>query len=408
MKSILVPAINAGFKADIILPSSKSVSNRVLIIRALCDENFEIHHLSDADDTSVLQQIIDDASDDIFCGAGGTTLRFFLALCAAKNRTVKISGTDRLNKRPLKPLIDALVDLGCEFEYFHQPYFPPLRIVTSKLTGRELMIKADVSSQFITALMLIAPTIENGLTIHLDKPPVSFSYIQMTASLMEYFDVKVIFSEDKIIVPPQTYTSKSFSVPADWSNAAYWFGIVAINPAIEVLLKNTSADHLQGDVILLDWMKLFGVNAEVIGNDLRVYNEHISVPSFLHLNLMNHPDLAQPLAVVAAALGVDCLLEGLSTLKLKETDRISAVKTELEKVGVSVDATDNSLHVRGKINRDLLSNVVFDSYDDHRMAMSMAMLTALNTSVTINDPEVVNKSYPGFFSELLKLSDSVD
>ncbi len=404
MKSLILPAIDGSIHADIFLPSSKSVSNRVLVIRALCDDDFEIHHLSNAEDTSVLAKIIDDPSDDIFCGAGGTTLRFFLALCAAKNMSVKISGTDRLNKRPLKPLLDALVDLGLQFEYHGKPFFPPLKIVPAKLVGRELMIKADVSSQFISALMLIAPTIENGVVLHLDKPPVSFAYIQMTATLMEYFNVNVIFSEDKIIIPPQKYIAKPFTVPADWSNAAYWFGVVAINPNLEVMLKNTSADHLQGDVILLDWMKLFGVNAEVIGDDLRVYNDHINIPSFLHLNLMNHPDLAQPLAVVAAALGVDCLIEGLSTLKLKETDRITAVKTELEKVGVAVEATDDSMHVTGKINRDLLSTVVFDTYDDHRMAMSLAMLSALNTSITINDPEVVNKSYPGFFDELMKLS----
>ncbi len=403
MKSIVIPALTGNSVPDIFLPSSKSVSNRVLVIRALCDDNFQINHLSTADDTSVLASIINDSSDDIFCGAGGTTLRFFLALSATKSKSVKISGTDRLNKRPLKPLLDALTDLGVHFEYYGKPYFPPLKIVPAKLVGRELMIKADVSSQFISALMLIAPTIENGMVLHLDKPPVSFSYIQMTAALMEYFNVNVIFSEDKIIVPSQKYIAKPFTVPADWSNAAYWFGVVAINPSVEIILKNTSADNLQGDVILLDWMKLFGVNAEVIGNDLRVYNEHIDYPSFLHLNLMNHPDLAQPLAVVSAALGIDCMLEGLSTLKLKETDRLTAVKTELEKAGVSVDITDDSMHVTGKINRDFLSSVVFETYDDHRMAMSLAMLAALNKSITINDPDVVNKSYPGFFDELMKL-----
>ena len=151
-------------------------------------------------------------------------------------------------------------------------------------------------------------------------------------------------------------------------------------------------------------MKLFGVNADVKGNDLRVYNERIDYPSFIHLNLMNHPDLAQPLAVVSAALGIDCLLEGLSTLKFKETDRLVAVKKELEKVGASIDITDNSMHISGRINRDLLSTVIFETYDDHRMAMSLAMLTALNKSITISDYEVVNKSYPSFFDELIKLS----
>lgn len=403
MKYITLAAIGGVIRAEVYLPSSKSVSNRVLIIHALCDDDFFINNLSTADDTTVLANIINNPSDEIFCGAGGTTLRFFLALCAAKNRTVKISGTDRLNNRPLQPLLAALTELGVQFEYYHKPFFPPLKIIPSILVGRELMIAADVSSQFISALMLIAPSIENGLVIHLDKPPVSFSYIQMTSALMEYFEVNVIFSEDKIIVPQQKYVARPFSVPADWSNAAYWFGIVAINPDVEIWMKNSSADHLQGDVILLDWMKLFGVNAEVVGADLRVYNARISRPSFLHLNLMNHPDLAQPIAVVAAALGIECILEGLSTLKLKETDRLLAIKTELEKVGAAVEITNNSMHVTQQINRDLLPKIIFETYDDHRMAMSLSMLAALNCKVNIAEPDVVNKSYPGFFDEIMKL-----
>ena len=390
-------------EVEINLPSSKSISNRVLILNKISNANTELVNISEADDTQILKRILDSDDDEINCGLGGTTIRFYLAYCYLKNKKVIIKGEEALNSRIIHPLVDALRKLGATINYLNLEGYPPLEIVETNKINNEIIISDNKSSQFVSALLMIAPLLPQGIIINLPSNQVSKSYIKMTIDLMNKYGVKVDWENETLSVLPQSYYPVPYIVSGDWSAAVYWIGFLAIAGKGVVFLKGLKKEGLQGDEILLEWINSFGITYRITEEGIYIEKSNsISLKEF-NFDLIENPDLAQPFAVIGAALGIRTTLHGLSTLRYKETDRLSAIKQELEKVGVNVNIEKDSLVVDGKIDTQKLSEVVFDTYNDHRMAMSLSLLSALNTEIKINHPEVVSKSYPDFFKELEKL-----
>jgi 3-phosphoshikimate 1-carboxyvinyltransferase len=384
------------------LPSSKSISNRLLIIHKIAISNVSIKNLSDADDTRILNQLLESDTKEVNCGLGGTAIRFFLAYCYLINREVIVSGDEPLNKRPINPLVDALRHLGAQIDYLDKENYPPVHLKSTAKENNQVVFDANISSQFVSALLLIAPYLSNGLSIQLPLNQVSFSYINMTMDLMRMNGVAVDVHENKITVPQQEYKPITYKVSADWSAAIYWIGFIAIAGKGKVLLNDLKIENLQGDEALLNWLKNFGITYSLTEGGIIFEKHEVGFVADLNLDLSDNPDLAQPLTVIATALGIKASFTGLSTLKHKESNRIIAIATELNKAGANVIGTDDCIEIRGKINKDLLKEITFDTYHDHRMAMSLAMLAALGERVSLNNPEVVSKSYPSFFNELEK------
>jgi 3-phosphoshikimate 1-carboxyvinyltransferase len=384
------------------LPSSKSISNRLLIIHKIANSNVSIKNLSDADDTRILNQLLESDVKEVNCGLGGTAIRFFLAYCYLINREVIVSGEEPLNKRPINPLVDALRHLGAQIDYLDKENYPPVHLKSTAKENNQVVFDANISSQFVSALLLIAPYLPNGLSIQLPLNQVSFSYINMTMALMRMNGVAVDVHENKIIVPQQEYKPIAYKVSADWSAAIYWIGFIAIAGKGKVLLNDLKIENLQGDEALLNWLPYVGVTYSLTEDGIVFEKSQSRFVADLNLDLSDNPDLAQPLAVITAALGIKAMFTGLSTLKHKESNRILAIATELNKAGADVIGTDDCIEIRGRINKELLKEITFDSYHDHRMAMSLSMLAALGERVSLNNPEVASKSYPTFFKELEK------
>ena len=396
---------------EITLAGSKSISNRALIIRALCKQDFEIKALANARDTDLIQQLL--ASEDTVrdAGAAGTTFRFLTAYLALQPGEQILTGTDRMKQRPIGVLVDALRQLGAQIEYLEKEGYPPLRIgtPTGLIKNNVLSISAGTSSQYISALLMIAPTLPNGLKLTLKGKVVSRSYIEMTLNLMAYFGVEHNWEGNVIEVAPQKYKARSFTVEADWSAASYYYGMAAFADKLDLQLNGLFADSVQGDAVLSQMMEHFGIRT--------VYNEkgiHLSksnkgqVPAF-RWDFIQCPDVAQTLAVVCAGVGTRGHFTGLDTLSIKETDRIQALQDELHKVGVlfmpseEVDAANPEkkyYEVKGKalVNK----RPVFATYEDHRMAMAFAPLAMLG-EIIIEEPNVVEKSYPDFWQDLESL-----
>ena len=384
------------------LPSSKSISNRLLIIHKIANSKAAIENISDADDTRILNQLLESDTNEVNCGLGGTAIRFFLAYCYLINREVVVRGEEPLNKRPINPLVDALRHLGAQIDYLNKENYPPVHLKSTAKENNQVVFEANISSQFVSALLLIAPHLPNGLSIQLPLNQVSFSYINMTVALMRMNGVAVDVHESKITILQQEYKPIAYKVSADWSAAIYWIGFIAIAGKGKVLLNDLKIENLQGDEALLGWLNYFSITYSLTEGGIIFEKHKVGFVADLNLDLSDNPDLAQPLAVIAAALGIKASFTGLSTLKHKESNRILAIATELNKAGADVLGTDDCIEIRGRVNKELLKEITFDTYHDHRMAMSLSMLAALGECVSLNNPEVVSKSYPTFFNQLEK------
>lgn len=406
-----------SIRGTIALSGSKSISNRVLIIRALCHSPFEIRHLANAKDTTTLQALLASSEPVLDAGAAGTTFRFLTAFLAMRDGTQMLTGSERMKQRPIGGLVDALRTLGADIEYLEKEGFPPLRIGTPAISAipHVLPIKAGASSQFVSALLMIAPTLPNGLTLKLDGPVVSRPYIEMTLKLMRYFGVDSWWEDDHIRIAPQAYQGRPFRVEADWSAASYYYSIAALAEEAELELEGLFADSLQGDACLAEMMESFGVETHFEENGIRILKKPgFKLPQVFEYDFLPCPDLAQTIAVICAGLGVTALFSGLETLRVKETDRIAALRTELKKVGVQFTElppklskkTDNKYHLlEGKAEFSGIPE--FDTYEDHRMAMAFAPLGMISP-VWIREPGVVEKSYPAFWADLKKIGFSVE
>lgn len=387
-------------QSKIIISGSKSESNRLLLLQALYSE-IDIDNLSDSDDSVVMQNALKTTDTIIDIHHAGTAMRFLTAYFATQNkREVVLTGSQRMKERPIKILVDALTSLGANISYLENQGCPPLKITGSELTASKVTLKANVSSQYISALLLIAPSLKSGLELTLDGEITSVPYIKMTLALLNQVGIETTFEGQKISVKPmKEVEEKILTVESDWSSASYFYSLIALSDLeTQITISSYKKDSLQGDSVLEDIYKHFGVETTFNGHNITL--KKVSNPSTqaaIQLDLANAPDIAQTISVTCFGLGIACYLTGLHTLKIKETDRLSALKIELEKLGAEVLITDNSLKL-AKSNT-IKSNVAIDTYNDHRMAMAFAPL-ALKTDLRVNDAAVVSKSYIAFWEHL--------
>ncbi|WP_417881554.1 3-phosphoshikimate 1-carboxyvinyltransferase [Xanthomarina gelatinilytica] len=400
MNILLQQSTINNLQSEIKITGSKSESNRLLLLQALYS-NIQIENLSNSDDTRVMSQALSSTSNIVDVHHAGTAMRFLTAYFAfQKGREVVLTGSDRMKERPIKILVDALRELGADISYLETEGFPPLKINGKNPTKNKVTLQANVSSQYISALLLIAPKLENGLELTLEGNITSVPYIKMTLRLLEELGIETSFNDQTIKVKQQSVTNNQIAtVESDWSSASYFYSIIALSKVgTKITLSSYKAHSLQGDAVLADIYLQFGVKTTFKTNRLVLQKvEMLNNLSLIELDLSNSPDIAQTITVTCFALGLECLLTGLHTLKIKETDRLLALKTEIEKLGGMVTITTNSLHL--KASNNLKSQVAIATYNDHRMAMAFAPL-ALKTSLIINDAEVVSKSYPGFWNDL--------
>ena len=385
------------------ITGSKSESNRLLILKYL-SENLSIDNVSNSDDSKVLTKALSSADEIIDIHHAGTAMRFLTAYQSLQeNREVLLTGSSRMQERPIGILVDALRSLGADISYENEEGYPPLRIKGKRLTANKVALKANVSSQYISALLLIAPFLENGMTLELVGKITSVPYIKMTLSLLDKLGAQTKFEDNSISITPglnQANGVASFTVESDWSSASYFYSLVALsNIGCTITLSSYKQDSLQGDACLALLYEEFGV--KTIFNETSVTLEkvkEVTNETEIKFNLVNAPDIAQTIAVTAFALGVKCDLTGLHTLKIKETDRLVALQTELSKLGGTINITEESLHLSRRVNA-INQGIAIDTYQDHRMAMAFAPL-AVKSGVIINDAGVVSKSYPTFWDDM--------
>tara|TARA_X000000950_G_scaffold161103_1_gene197063 strand:+ start:1033 stop:2247 length:1215 start_codon:yes stop_codon:yes gene_type:complete len=394
---------NKAIYGTVALESSKSISNRLLIIKQLSKSKIEIQNLSTSNDTKILSKILNEyqTKKNIYCQNAGTALRFVVAFLAAKEGIWKVSGSKRMHERPIKPLIDCLAELGTEIKYLGKKGFPPIEIRSKKLKSKKLSLPGDISSQFISALLLVAPTIENGLNLEITSKILSKPYINMTLDLMNEFGIEYSWKNNLIKVQEQSYLGKSIHVENDWSAASFWYSFLALSKSGEIKIPNLYANSIQGDSILSIIYSKLGIKTE-FNEDSIILSKTKNTAKEIELDLSNHPDLALPIIVTCAGLGTKAHLMGLESLKIKESNRLECIKTELEKFNVISYVSDSSIKIIE--NQKILQPIsIIECHDDHRIPMSIAPLIMKVDSIKFTDKEVVNKSYPKFWQDLRKV-----
>ena len=387
---------------NVTITGSKSESNRLLLLKALFG-SLEVQNISNSDDSQYMLNALSTESGIVDIHHAGTAMRFLTAYFATlKGRTTLLTGSQRMKERPIKVLVDALRELGADIEYVSQKGYPPLRIVGKRLLKKEVQMKANVSSQYISALLLIASKLENGLTLHLDGKITSAPYIRMTLSLLNQIGVETSFEAQTIRVKPNLENEpKIVNVESDWSSASYFYSIIALSPiGTKVCLSTYKKNSLQGDVILKDIYKQMGVETVFKGSKIVLEKRNYALPLSIDIDLANAPDIAQTIVITCLGLRINCQLTGLHTLKIKETDRLEALKSEIHKFGTNIEITSDSLSLLDP--KPLVQGVVVETFNDHRMAMAFAPL-ALLTSFSINEANVVSKSFPDFWLNLSEL-----
>lgn len=389
-------------KATIQLPASKSISNRALIIHALSGGKETLRNLSDCDDTRVMIKALTENNELIDILAAGTAMRFLTAYLSATPGVHTITGTQRMQQRPIQILVNALRELGAQIEYAGNEGFPPLRICGTELMGNEITLKGNVSSQYISALLMIGPALKNGLQLHLTGEIISRPYINLTLQLMKDFGaVAAWISDNSIQVEPHPYRSIPFTVESDWSAASYWYQIAALTPEAEIELTGLFRNSYQGDSRGAQLFTKLGVETQYTDHGVRLTKKG-ALPARLDEDLVDIPDLAQTFVVTCALLDIPFRFTGLQTLKIKETDRIAALKTELAKLGyVLRDENDSILSWDGERCKPQEVPVI-KTYEDHRMAMAFAPAAIRYPQLQIAEPQVVSKSYPAYWEDLQK------
>ncbi|MGL4332024.1 MAG: 3-phosphoshikimate 1-carboxyvinyltransferase [Bacteroidales bacterium] len=387
-------------EGTIILPSSKSISNRILILNALCCNTFEPENISDCDDTKVMLRVLDSDGSNFDIGAAGTAMRFLTAFLAKTFGEWTITGTERMKNRPIRLLVDAIEQLGGKIEYMEKEGYPPLRIFGSALNGGKLELDGGVSSQYISALMMIAPYMRDGLTLELTGKVISKPYIRLTAQLMMAYGAKVVVKENRVSVLPGEYTPIPYFVESDWSAASYWYQMVALAGAARIELPHLLKHSLQGDSYVAELFDKLGVQTTYNKEGVVLTKKPVLSRKMIH-NFVDQPDLAQTFVVTCCLLNIPFYFSGLQSLKIKETDRIEALKNEMRKLGyVITDKKDSVLEWNGE--RCNASGEPVHTYEDHRMAMAFAPAALRMGDIEINDPQVVSKSYPHYWEDLQK------
>ena len=403
--SYLINHNNDSFSNSFEISGSKSESNRLLILNSIYG-NLKINNLSNSDDTVILDKYITNLESHIDVHHAGTAMRFLTALLAIKtNKKFVVTGSQRMKERPIKILVQALNKLGANISYFDKKGFPPLIIKGQEIFGGEISLSSNISSQYISALMLIAPILKNGLLINLEGKITSKPYLEMTLAILKKIGINCYFKNNIISIEHCSKINNSaISIESDWSSVSYFYSIVALSNAAELNIGTFYKSSIQGDVKLYEIYAKLGVETKFIKSSSRILIKKINdfiKPDHIDLDLTENPDIAQTIAVTCFGLGISCDLFGLHTLKIKETDRLEALRIELSKLGANVKVTNNSFHLAPTFS--INNGISIETYNDHRMAMAFAPL-ALMTPIIINNPDVVTKSYKDFWKDLKSLN----
>ena len=399
MISVLHPS--RVIKVGLSLTGSKSITNRLLILKNIYP-SLTIKNKSKSEDSVVLENALKSSSNVKDINHAGTAMRFLTAFYSIlEDKEIIIKGSKRMHERPIYPLIDCLKLIGADISYLEKDGFPPIKIKGKKLNFKKVEISSNISSQFISAILLVAPKLVGGLVIELKGELISKPYVKMTLSLLNNLGIKTSFEGKLIKVENlEKIQEKCINVESDWSSASYWYSIVAFSKRAEVRLNNFNKKSIQGDSVLVKFYKELGVDTKFVENKIILTKiKDFTPPKHLTLNLVDSPDLAQTIAVTCFGLKIHCFLDGLQTLNIKETKRLNALKNELTKLGANVQVTESSLKIFEA--QRLKKNIIINTYHDHRMAMSFAPLS-LKIPISIENPNVVVKSYPGFWDDLKK------
>jgi len=394
----------AGDHIILSLTGSKSETNRLLILQALWP-GISLSNLAECDDAAVMIQALKKSQGTIDVGHAGTAMRFLTAYFASlEHCSVVLTGSKRMKERPIGILVDALKALGADINYLEQEGYPPLAINGRPLKGGEISMSGAVSSQYLTALMLVASKFEQGLTIHIQGGLTSIPYLSMTASILKDLGCEVDLNSEEISVRgPAENQNKMWSVESDWSGASYWYSLLALNKHWKLGLRYLQEKSLQGDRAVADLFEALGVKTDFDDSKQCVWisSSPRALPDSIDWDLSSTPDLAQTIAVCCFGLGIACHLTGLHTLKIKETDRLKALSVELTKLGAIVETTDHSLTLEAR-DQAIKPGVTIETYNDHRMAMAFAPLVT-QVPILIEHPEVVSKSYPNFWNDMAQV-----
>jgi 3-phosphoshikimate 1-carboxyvinyltransferase len=399
--NLLTQTTQHDLDAQIAITGSKSETNRLLLLQALFP-NIILENTSNSDDSEVMQKALKGNDEIVDIHHAGTAMRFLTAYFAvSEGREVVLTGSPRMQERPIQVLVEALEQLGAKITYEKEVGYPPIRIKGQKITAHKVSIPANVSSQYISALLLIAPKLENGIELTLVGEITSVPYIKMTLALLNDLDIQTSFVGNVITVhPKKEVATKVMTVESDWSSASYFFSLAALAKTATISLTSYKETSLQGDSALVAIYKQMGVSSEFEGNKLTLTKQNDFVYTDLNLELNNTPDIAQTIVVTCLGLGIGCHLTGLHTLKIKETDRLEALRIELTKLGADISVTNDSLTLVA--TKNINHDISIATYNDHRMAMAFAPL-GLKVPIIIDNAEVVSKSYPDFWSDLKSL-----
>ena len=399
--NLLLQTTHSNLKAQIAVTGSKSETNRLLLLQALFP-NIILNNTSNSDDSEVMQKALKGNEEIIDIHHAGTAMRFLTAYFAvSEGRELVLTGSQRMTERPIKVLVEALEQLGAKISYEKEVGYPPIRIKGQKITASKVNIPANVSSQYISALLLIAPKLDNGLELTLEGEITSIPYIKMTLALLNDLDIKTSFEGNVIkVFPKKEVVSKEMVVESDWSSASYFFSLAALADEASISLTSYKENSLQGDSELVSIYKKLGVETKFDENKITLTKQQGFKFEDINLELNNTPDIAQTIVVTCLGLGIGCHLTGLHTLKIKETDRLEALRIELTKLGAIITVTNDSLTLLA--SSEIHHNVKIATYNDHRMAMAFAPL-ALKVPLIIENADVVSKSYPDFWEDMKNL-----
>lgn len=410
----IVRKANKELKGDIYLPASKSESNRLLVIDAILgSDDLQIENLSTSNDTKVLTTALEtllqlkgtNISVTLDMQDSGTAMRFITAFASAINVKSLITGSERMKERPLGILVETLKLIGANIRYLDNDGFPPILVEGKRIKGGVIDIDATVSSQYISALMLMAPKMTNGLIMYLKGDVASMPYIKMTAKVMEHFGIEILMHENAIAIKKQQYSSRrEYIVESDWSAASYWYEMAAFSEDVDLFLHGLKKDGIQGDSIIAEVYEQFGVHTEFLENGVRLTKTNNHCKHF-SLDFLDYPDMVQTLVCTTAGLGLSGVFTGIHNLRFKETDRIHALHTELKDMGLVLDSSEDSIKIESS---EIKPTRPIRTFADHRMAMAFASLAVPFGEITIESPNVVNKSYPGFWEDLKKTGFTIE
>ncbi|HEX3006815.1 MAG TPA: 3-phosphoshikimate 1-carboxyvinyltransferase [Bacteroidales bacterium] len=389
----------AEIKGDIFLPFSKSISNRLLIIHAFTNHRFNITNLSESDDTRYMEKAFTEDNDTVDIGHAGTAMRFLTAYFAATCIKRTITGSDRMKNRPIGELVNALNSIGADITYAEKNGFPPLVTSGKELSGETISLKGSISSQYITALLLIAPVLPKGLVVQITDTLISSSYVKLTLDMMKYFGIESSWEGNKITIPHQSYIPKDYTVEADWSGVSYWYQMALLADKTDITLNGLFNNSSQGDAAIAAMFERVGVSTTFLNNKVSIGKRNTKLSSF-EGDFVDNPDMVQTFVVALCLKGIPFKITGAQSLRIKETDRIAALQTEMAKLGYTISEPLPGILTWDGKKESAHDNIRIDTYDDHRMALAFAPAALFYDGLIINDATVVTKSYPGYWDDL--------